>query len=256
VLRLWPDTLRVGLFMEQAWLSSMRSGKTSAVGGLVSGEAWDSALARLFEQATQPARRTQMLQLVSDEYARLLPLPWRSELSSHAERVAYARACFDHAGLPVGDGWVIHAEFRHAGALGLAYALPEPELARCATFAAERGMHLANVLPVSAVAHARGGRARRGECRLVVLAEAGRVSTLAFNERGLCLYDVEPVVEEDRDALDRLLRRVMVRFPSAAITLQVWTPGGSAQDIAGACTAYVDKSHIGQLALEHWGRVQ
>ena len=56
---------------------------------------------------------TKIVLTVSDTIANIAAMPWQSSLHSSAEIDAYAYACFQHAGLAVGDDWTMQAQFRN-----------------------------------------------------------------------------------------------------------------------------------------------
>lgn len=210
MLRLLPERLYAGLFGQQAWLSHGASGVLSpAPATLPAGAALPDVLDALLE-TTPPRRRAGKLSvMLPSQSVRCLGLPWSPHLRNDEERNAYALAHLEQAGLGASDSQVVHTEFRHYGAQGLTYAVPRQLLHDLHTVATRHRMDLTTALPVGGVAHLAARRAYGTGLELVLIAEEPSISALALSRTGLERYDAEPVVGGQREALRRLLTRLV-----------------------------------------------
>lgn len=224
MLRLWPKEIQVGLFAERCWLRVGRSGAVrdyavDAVGG-------EAALVQLGLMLDDPLnvvpRGAGIVLTVSDALAALMCLPWQADLRSADELRRYAEICFERQGREVGEGWLLHAEYRQFQGHGIAYAFPAIWIGAVEKLLQVRGLHLLRILPASAAlyccAHPRGkGR------RLSLLVEAQRCSVLSYSDSLLAAFDVEPVTNSTEESLRRLLRRA----DGAIAEIAVWTSGAT-----------------------------
>lgn len=206
MLRLWPEQLSLGLLGGAAWVQSGSSRRVLATeGGPLTRQI--AGLAEQLLPAPGQARgwRPRIDVLLSDDAARLLVLPWQSNLRSDEQRRRYAEVCLESEGVG-GDEWVVDAAYRQFGAAGLALAVRRDALADLAALAAVRHMALRRVLPVTAAAYWRY-RVTSRERELLLLDEGTRFTALSYKHLALENIDVQ-LVDEDRElALRRLLRR-------------------------------------------------
>jgi hypothetical protein len=215
---LWPDKVVCGLFPGQCWLK--RAGVEVALAGGESPDAMLAALGALLDgQAGKLRKGTKISLMVSDSLGALVALPWHDQLTSPDEVNGYAVACFEKQGIDIGDGWVMHAQFRAPGSMGLAYALPRVWLVSLVALLNARGLQLERVLPVSALAYWRVAKMVGDGQELVLLREAQRTSVLVYDRTGLLGLDVEPVTGNVEESGRRLLRRVAAYYPQMASVL-------------------------------------
>jgi hypothetical protein len=160
---------------------------------------------------------------VSDSVAAIIAVPWQDKLVRPAELQGYARAVFDRSGAGVDDSWVMHVEYRHFGAAGLAYAFPKAWLEKLRDLLGQRGLRLRTVLPVSAAAYhaSRVARARGGAA--ILLQDSARCSALMFGAAGLAAFDTEPAIGSAAESMERLFRRIQAKHASIHHVLD-WSP--------------------------------
>lgn len=211
---LWPDTVHVGLFPGACWLRNKRAKETLS---LTSTPAHDdqallNTLAAMLEAESNVLRKgSNVVVTVSDSVAAIAALPWQPSLTRASELQGYARICFEKLGISIDDDWTMHTEFRHYGAMGLAYVLPNAWLAGLIDLLQARGLRLQTVLPVTATAYTYRMLRRQAGKTLILLQEPLRSSALAVDNHGLCGYDVEPVIGSVQESCVRLLRRMSMR---------------------------------------------
>lgn len=236
---LLPEKLSGGLFPDQCWL---KRGRATVEHAFVcnSGDAAASVVAGLgaMLDAQIPVLRkgARVSLMLSDSFAALAALPWHAQLTAPEEIKGYAVACFERQGLSMNNGWVMHAEFRRPGSMGLAYALPEPLVVGVASVLEKRGLTLERLLPVSAWAYWRLPQLRADGQQLVVLREQGRIAAMVFDRTGLQGIDVEPVASSAQAAFGRLLRRVAVYYPLIGSVID-WSANGTVVAELGAVLA-------------------
>jgi hypothetical protein len=235
VLRLWPETINICLFPGVAWIQK-RHVAPKPVTSIAASSPLDQ-LRTLLDAQEPPLRPgTRIALTVSDTAANIVAMPWQAALQRAAEIDAYAHACFQQAGLTMGDGWTMHAEFRARGAMGLAYALPNALLEAVLVELAPRQLALANVLPLSAALYF-GTWPRQGAWPAVLVArERGRHVACVFGPTGLIGYDIEAIVGNAVNSKRRLEGRIAAQY-GAAVRRAAWE----------ACDDAVDS----QVALGH-----
>ena len=208
MLRLWPETITAGLFPGYCWV---RRGAVRTAGA--ADGAPDMLLAELgtlLSRLPAPGKRPRNLHLVvSDGLAAVTQLPWQEKLTSKAELAAYASACYERQGDDIDDTWATQTGFRHFGAAGLAYALPQAWLRQLKTVADQSGATLKTVLPVSAAAYWRRPASPGGGQSVLLLNEARRLTGLVYEAGRLARVDVQPVTQDPAVAGTRLLTRLV-----------------------------------------------
>lgn len=210
MLRLWREEVGIGLFRGYCWLQRGRKGPVRAYMG-VQGATHQSLVQELEAILDDPANGLmegmRVALTVSDTLALVIGLPWNDGIRRPVELNRYAQACLAQAGADVGANWILHTEFRHFGAAGLAYGLPRDFLLAIEQACRARKMHLTSVLPAAAVAYSRfrgtGRAARTG----MLLCEERSITALLFDAAGLSGHEVEAVTASNTAAMTRLLRR-------------------------------------------------
>lgn len=236
MLRLWPDRLYAGVFPEGGWMR--RRGGRELVRASVEGNADGDPVALLgaLLDQRQPARRSRIDVLVSDQLGRTVHMPWQGALISHVQRAAYARACFDRAGLPLDGEWLVHAAYRHMAGDGIAYALPRALVEQVRETLAKRSVGLTSILPLTGAAYWRYGSGLKRRRSVVVLEEHRRVSAMLIDNRQYAGLHVQPSGTIPANAIGRLLNAVDATFPGIQ-HVQYWSnPGaGAGLDVVKAC---------------------
>lgn len=232
MLRLWPESLELGLFPELCWLrtrgrKTMFNGKTSMslTRTDVGSEPKDllKALESLLADYQARSRLNASVRvLVSDSVAATSVLPWQEQLTSPEEKLAYAQACFARKGVELDDMWILHAGFRHFEGNGFAHALPKDWLESLSKLLQDKRCKVQEVLPVSAHGYWHTSLPRGKQQKLLLLREAQRTSALVFGAYGLLRYDVEPATSAAHAGM-RLLRRIQVQAKTIA-TVDQWSP--------------------------------
>ncbi len=253
MLRLWPDTLRVGLFHEHSWvirggerLSSwtIADDRARSADGLLVG--LEQQLASLsIKRRRWPTRRACVL--TSDTVAAIVPVPWQDALQGEEEWRAYARSCFQATGRSIEEDWVLHVEFARHGQIGFAYAYPRLWLQNLIGILDTARIPVRSVMPVSACLYASVPAFRDPAPSVVFLHELTQVTAVEMGVHGLLSYDVEPVLADGSDAFMRLSTRQDVS-PDASIAC--WSPSGL------ELSPIWRGSAMEVLAPEHWGRTQ
>jgi hypothetical protein len=226
VLRLWPETLYVGLFPGQCWLQSRR---IAAEPSLCLAQATDtqallSALETMLDDKASLWRKGSRVVLsVSDSVGALLTMPWQEELRSPDELSSYATVCFENQGVVIDENWVMRTEFRQHCSTGIAYALPQAWLSQLRALLDVRGLRLQRVLPISAAAYCAESSAAKQGKRLILLQEAYRISAFIYEGQRLVAFDVEPIVTSKEVSGKRLLRRISARYGEIA-QAGIWSP--------------------------------
>jgi len=211
---LWPDTVHVGLFPGLCWLKSKRAEKVLSIASPPVHDAkalLDTLAVMLDTEANMLRKGSKVVVTVSNSVAAIASLPWQPSLTLESELQGYARVCFEKFGVAIDDEWTIHTEFRHYGAMGLAYALPNAWLASLIDLLQARGLRLQTVLPVTAKAYAHRMLRRQAGKSLILLQETLCNSALVVDGNGLCSYDAEPVIGSSQESSVRLLKRVGAR---------------------------------------------
>ncbi len=209
MLRLLPDRWYAGLFGQNAWLANGAGTNTLAAPQSLPGSASPPELLDALLQAS-PQRRSgsKLSVMVPSQSTRCISVPWSAGLRGEEELQAYALAHLERAGLGALDGHAVHAEFRHYGAQGFAYAVPRLLLDELHAVARRHDLDLTTALPIVGVAHLTARRARGAGCELTLIAEEASVGALAMDRNGLQRFDAEPAVGGQGAALRRLLTRL------------------------------------------------
>lgn len=210
---LWPETITAGLFPGQCWL--LRGGVETPFESPAEADPAAMLAALATALAVSPAskrRRGRLHVLVSDSAAAMVALPWQEQLTAALELQAYAGACFEQQGRLLDERWVMQTGFRHFGATGLAYALPQDFLQELRDLGARAGLTLETVLPASAAAYWRQGARQRGGQRLILLQEPRRITGLIYTNGRLVGMDVQAVMGSGEAAGTRLLRRIGAEY--------------------------------------------
>lgn len=225
MLRLWPETIYVGLFPGQCWLQSKR---IEAEPSLRLGQSTDPqtllhALESMLDDPAYALRKGSRLAIsVSDSVAAVISLPWQEALQSPEELHSYAQACFEKQGVKIDEKWVMRTEFRRHRSTGMAYALPQAWLTALTKLIDARGLQLTRVLPVSAAAYC-AQPLKQNECRtLVLLQETQRISALVYAGKEFLGRDIEPVTTSIETSAVRLLLRLSVCYDDIR-SVQVWS---------------------------------
>jgi hypothetical protein len=252
VSRLLPEELTIGLFPGGCWLSR-RTGVTElAIACPVQLSELSLAVDDLFDaQAKPPAKDCGVQLLLSDSIGPTIPLPWQERLTGEAELRAYALACFERRGVVLDDSWVVHADFRHFGASGAAFALPADWVDDVRTRIAARGAVLRMVMPVSASVYWywRGGRQRAPT--LIVLNEEDRLTALLYGQYGLVEVDAQSVMGQRDQAVRRLLLRLVASY-AAVREVHLWSSAGEGPtDVA--ITQVMPDAVVRRHARNAWG---
>jgi hypothetical protein len=206
----------------------------------------------LLQADTPPHGARKLSVMLSSQYTRCISLPWSADVHGQEERRAYALAHLEQAGFGGCDNHVIHAEFRHFGAQGFAYAVPRQLLDDLHAVAVRHELDLTTVIPIVGIAHLAARRGRGALSELSLLVEDTSVSALVMDRAGLCRYDAEPVVGGAKAALRRLLTRLAANTTEFAnISLCVERDDGALSEIAGA---FVDKVAVQSVKPSQWRR--
>jgi hypothetical protein len=240
---LWPDRFIAGVFPETGWLhragakelnrftvdSTDRKSVAQGLDLLLEGQRW--------------GRRASLELLVSDSLARVIHLPWQDSVTTEEQRAAYARACFDQAGMVLDDDWLVQAAFRHFRGAGFGYALPRSLVSQVRDQLIERRMALRSIMPLSASAYWRNRCGVHGKRSALMLEEHGRVSAILFDGKRCAGMYAQPTGVGALDAARRLLRTVDAVFPSIS-RVQLWTLQ------KGGADAELIKKHLPQTSVE------
>jgi len=213
VSHLWPETLQAGLFPGHCWLAGSRGGKRHLLGSVADATQTTGLLPGLDQCLIQAEGKrngwASLSLVVSDTVATVAPLPWQDGLSSEAELQGYARICFDKFGYDIGADWVLHVEYSHYGAPGLAYALPRDWIGSLMAKLEERQIRLRRVLPISAAACCDGPEIAQSGLTMVLLFEATQHCALVYQDGVLAARDVEPFANSIETTCHRLLARTL-----------------------------------------------
>ncbi|KQZ32559.1 hypothetical protein ASD58_07995 [Duganella sp. Root1480D1] len=181
-----------------------------------------------------------------------MSLPWSPGIHGAEEKQAYALAHLEQAGLSTDDMHVVHAEFRHFGARGLAYAVPRQLLDELHAVAARYSLDLTTALPIGGVAYLAARRARGAGGELTLVLEENAVSALLMDCVGLQRFDAEPAVGGYRQAL----RRLLTRLASDSTEFKGITLCADAEDkeLAGIAGAFATPVSVRQIKSPQWRR--
>jgi len=253
VLRLLPERLYAGLFGQEAWLAQGLKGEPLAAQVPVPANCSPADVLDALLQSAPTRRRSGKLSVMLPSHsARCVSLPWSPHLRGDDERGAYALAHLEQAGLGEGESQVVHAEFRHYGARGLAYAVKTPLLDELHAVAALHGFDLTTVLPIGGVAHLAARRARGTGIEVSLVAEDASTSALVMDRAGLRRYDAEPNVGGRGGALRRLLTRL------AADGLEIkgisLCAEGNDEDLARIAAGFALQVTVQRMKTSQWRR--
>lgn len=253
MLRLLPERLYAGLSGQGSWLASGANAQLlDSPSSLPADVAPAEALEVLLQAARQQRRARKLSVMLPSQSARCISLPWATELRSDEEKRAYAQAHFEQAGLLAGEGYAIHAEFRHFGAQGFAYAVPQQLLDDLHAVAARHALALTTVLPIAAVAHLAATRANDAALNLNLLIENTTVSALTMDRTGLRHFDAEPAVGGPKAAL----RRLMTRLAANASDFKgvVICAASDHEEFAGIVSAVAARTNVTSVTPSQWRR--
>lgn len=253
MLRLLPDRLYAGLFGQSSWLARGKGGELLHLPSTLLASASPHELLDTLLQTEPLRRRARKLSvMLSSQHARCISLPWSADVRGEEERGAYALAHLEQAGLGGSDNYVVHAEFRHFGAQGFAYAVPRQLLDDLHAVAVRHELDLTTVIPIGGIAHLAAQRGHGALSELSLLVEDASISALVMDRAGLCRYDAEPVVGGQNAALRRLLTRLAANTTElAGISLCVERDDGALSEIAGT---FVAKVAVQSVKPSQWRR--
>jgi hypothetical protein len=215
VLRLWPEAIYIGLFPGHCWLQRGAKGEMQFVPSPMeqNGDALLGQLQRMLDNLTPALTKgAQMRVVVSDAIASIITLPWQEQISRPIEIASYAKVCFGKQGIVVDEDSLLHAEFRHFGGKGVAYALPCKWVQSLQDMLGAKQARLKTVLPLSAVVYFRQGLSKKTMLNLSLLQESGHISALIWGGNGLAGHDVEVIARSPEAAQHRLLQRVAATY--------------------------------------------
>lgn len=255
MLRLWPDTVSIGLFPGHCWIKHPGA-DTPAIHPLApNGDpaALLSAFNTLLEDPVHRLRMGDRLAITtSDCIAALCAMPWQDSLHTVGELEMYATMCFEKNHQLINNTWVLHADFRRCGSVGMAYAYPRAWLMQLVETTARHKLKLQTVMPVCAKAYFKPPRLSRRKQNLVLLQESTRISAMIYQDGALHAYDVEPITNSASMAERRQLRRL------AAITnnireIHYWTQDDAAAEVlSAAIVAEAPEAKLARIATMHW----
>lgn len=255
MLRLWPDTINIGLFPGHCWLQSRSQFTPVFCPSPSEGRAADllETFSSMLENPAFKFRRGDALAITtSDSIATVDSMPWQENLHTSGELEMYASMCFERNHKIVNSAWVTHAAFSQYGSAGIAYALPRAWLAPLAEQIAQRGLRLQTVMPIAARAYFKPPRAQRHGQSLVLLQESTRLSALVYHGGGMLAYDVEPIIGTAAASIRRLLRRLSGSHEKIR-QINLWTQDQvGAAIISEAISAEQPEAKMTILATAHW----
>jgi len=153
--------------------------------------------------------------IVSDTVAAIAALPWQEGLRKEGELHSYAQVVFEKLGIKLDHEWVLHVEFRHYGAMGIAYAFPKTWLESLLATMDEKKLKAESILPLSVAAYSRPAVSKGSSLFLLLLQEHTHVAAMVYRHGRLIARDVEPVAHSTEDACHRLMLRIKVEHESA-----------------------------------------
>lgn len=209
MLRLLPERLYAGLLGDGAWLALGTKNQPIPISSPLPANAKPAETLDALLQACKPKRRASKISIMlPGQAAHCVSVPWSPHLRSSEEKQAYALAHLEQAGLGVGQSHIVHAEFRHYGARGFAYAVPQDLLNQLHAVAASHSVELTTVLPIAGIAHLAAQPVRGAGLELTLVIDDAAVSALAMDRIGLQRYDAEPAIGGSEAALRRLMTRL------------------------------------------------
>lgn len=217
MLRLLPDRVYVGLFGKDAWVArGAKQEPFPAPSSLPLDGTPAEMLDVLLQMAPSRHRPGTLSIMLPSAMACCVSLPWSPHLHSIEEMHGYALAHLEQAGMGAGESHAVHAEFRHYGAQGFAYAVSKELLALLHTVSARHSLELTTVHPIGAIAHLAAQPARGPGDELTLVVEEAAVSALLMSGTGLQNYDAEPAIGGQRAAM----RRLMTRFAASGVAFK------------------------------------
>jgi hypothetical protein len=248
--------VHVGLFPGANWLKTRRTKVQSFADSPDhdAGALLRHLAAMLDSIEDKPRKGSNVVMTVSDSVAVIATMPWQPSLSRTEEINSYARICLEKLGMAIDDDWSMHAEFRHYGAMGLVYALPNAWLAELLDLLKTRELKLRTVLPASAKAYAyRASRQQTGKS-LILMQEALRSTAVLLGDAGLCGYDVEPVIESSWETSVRLLKRMGARHNDVLRVIHWGLDSLEEKPLPGFVTACLPSATCQPMAHDAWDR--
>lgn len=252
MLRLLPKRLYAGLFGQHAWLAHGAGGQPVPAVPMQSSASLPESLDALLRTSPPGLRASELSVMLPSHAAHSVSLPWTPNLRGDDEMRVYAQAHMEQAGLSTGEAHVVHAEFRHYGACGLAYAVPQQLLEELHAVAARHRLDLTTVLPICGVAHLSSRRVRGVGAEISLVVEDVMVSALVLNRMGLQRYDAEPTVGGQRAALRRLLTRLAaddIEFRGGTLCAD-----HDEDELAGIARALSSQAVVNQVKSSQWRR--
>lgn len=208
MLRLLPERFYAGLLGDGVWLArGARSQPLSEPPSIPAEASLAERLESLLHASTFKLKSAQLSIMLPSQVARCVSLPWSPHLRSGEEKKAYAAAHLEQAGFAL-EGHAVHAEFRHYGAQGFAYAVSQELLEQLYAAAATHSLELTTALPVVAITHMAAQPARSSGLELTLVIEDAAVSALVVDRAGLQRYDAEPTIGGRHAAVRRLITRL------------------------------------------------
>ena len=253
MLRSLPERLYANLAGQHAWLAKSSSGEILPTPASLPAYGTPVELLDVLLHSLPTRRGIRKLSvMLPSQSARCVSLPWSPNLRGRDEYQAYAVAHLEQAGLSGGDNHAVHAEFRHYGAQGLAYAVPMPLLNDLHAVATRHGAELTTVLPIGAVAHLAASRSRGNGLEVSLVAEESSIIALVLNRTGLHRYDAEPTIGGQLAAMRRLLARLAADGGEFA-RISICTDRDG-DELAGVATVYSSQAPVCKVKSCEWRR--
>lgn len=255
MLRLWPDTVSIGLFPGHCWIK-YPSMDTPAIHALAPNGDLAELLSAFDTMLADPAHRLRsadrLTVTTSDGIAAVCAMPWQDNLHTTAELEMYATMCFEKNHQLIDKTWVAHADFRRCGSVGMAYAYPRAWLTQLVQMAAKYQVQLRTVMPLCARAYFRAPRLKRRKQSLVLLQEPGRISAMIYHDGKLHAYDVEPITNSAGTAGRRQLRRLAGASDNIR-QIHYWTQDEDAATVLSAAIAAEEpEAQLARIATMYW----
>lgn len=253
MLRLLPERAYAGLFGQQSWVAYGATGEPiPAPASLPVNASLPELLDALLHAAPPRRRHSKLSVMLPSQAARCVGLPWSANLRSDEEKQAYAMAHLEQAGLDACDSHAVHAEFRHYGEHGLAYAVPRQLLEDLHAIAGHHSLELTTALPMGGIAHMAAQRAHGSDVEISLVVEDASIAALAFNRRGLQHYDAEPSIGGQRSALRRLLTRLAAN--AAEFKRIILCADCDGKELASIAASFAAQVSVHQLTTPQWRR--
>ncbi len=225
-----PPGLRLDLFSESAYiglfpgLCRLQRGRSAEWQMAEPEDATPAALANalreLLDKPTPPLKKGAQLTLaVSDTVAAIVTLPWQEGLRKEGELHSYAQVYFEKLGIKLDHHWVLQVEFRHYGAMGIAYAVPKDWLESLLAAMHEKKVKAVTILPLSVAAYSRVTLSNKSGLYLLLLQEKTHLVAMVYRNGKLIARDVEPVARSTEEACNRLMLRIKVEHESTCAAM-------------------------------------